>query len=380
MKAFVRGGSRRARRSAQIKRRARRRSSAPSVLGVPRKRGFDLLAWVLPLGGIARRRGRPRRCAPGTGRAAARPTDRPRRAAGAAARSRARAARRRGARPLRWLMLETAPGRVPRGARLGHHPCVLPLVPGYLSAVSAIDVDRLGERGRGAAGRAREPAVHRRLHRRLRRARRRGGGDRQLRRQRDADADRRLRARRDRACVPRPAAVARAARRAGLLARARRRGSGGSSAARSRSARRRASARCSPRSSCSRGRAATIAQGVVLLAAYSLGLGAAFLLAGRRVRARDGRVPLAARPLLRHQRGRRRDARRARAAALLQPRLVAARRARRDVRRRSVSARSSAASTARREAAVRGRVRRRAAGAPSPAAARPPTGLPRPAW
>ena len=32
-------------------------------------------------------------------------------------------------------------------------PCVLPLVPGYLSAVSAIDVDRLGERlGRMARG------------------------------------------------------------------------------------------------------------------------------------------------------------------------------------------------------------------------------------
>ena len=28
-------------------------------------------------------------------------------------------------------------------------PCVLPLVPGYLSAVSAIDVDRLGDRGVG---------------------------------------------------------------------------------------------------------------------------------------------------------------------------------------------------------------------------------------
>jgi cytochrome c-type biogenesis protein CcmH/NrfF len=25
----------------------------PQVLGVPRKHGFDLLAWVLPLGGIA---------------------------------------------------------------------------------------------------------------------------------------------------------------------------------------------------------------------------------------------------------------------------------------------------------------------------------------
>ena len=26
-------------------------------------------------------------------------------------------------------------------------PCVLPLVPGYLSAVSAVEVDRLGDRG-----------------------------------------------------------------------------------------------------------------------------------------------------------------------------------------------------------------------------------------
>ena len=28
-------------------------------------------------------------------------------------------------------------------------PCVLPLVPGYLSAVSAVEVERLGERGVG---------------------------------------------------------------------------------------------------------------------------------------------------------------------------------------------------------------------------------------
>src|SRR5437763_14999570 len=28
-------------------------------------------------------------------------------------------------------------------------PCVLPLVPGYLSAISAVEVDRLGERGVG---------------------------------------------------------------------------------------------------------------------------------------------------------------------------------------------------------------------------------------
>ena len=28
-------------------------------------------------------------------------------------------------------------------------PCVLPLVPGYLSAISAVEIDRLGERGVG---------------------------------------------------------------------------------------------------------------------------------------------------------------------------------------------------------------------------------------
>ena len=40
-------------------------------------------------------------------------------------------------------------------------PCVLPLVPGYLSAVSAVEARPLRRAGRGAAGRAREPAVHR---------------------------------------------------------------------------------------------------------------------------------------------------------------------------------------------------------------------------
>ena len=44
------------------------------------------------------------------------------------------------------------------------------------------------------------------------------------------------------------------------------------------------------------GSSGDVARGVVLLLAYSLGLGAAFVLAGRRVRARDARVPLGARP------------------------------------------------------------------------------------
>ena len=38
------------------------------VLSTPATHGFDLLAWVLPIGGIARRRRRARRPAPGTGR------------------------------------------------------------------------------------------------------------------------------------------------------------------------------------------------------------------------------------------------------------------------------------------------------------------------
>ena len=48
-------------------------------------------------------------------------------------------------------------------------PCVLPLVPGYLSALSSVDVTRLGERQVVAAGRARERSVHHRVHGRVRR-------------------------------------------------------------------------------------------------------------------------------------------------------------------------------------------------------------------
>ena len=50
----------------------------------------------------------------------------------------------------------------------------------------------------------------------------------------------------------------------------------------------------------------TVYRGAVLLAAYSLGLAAAFVLAGVFFAARDGPVPLAPRPLHAAQRGRRR--------------------------------------------------------------------------
>ncbi len=38
-------------------------------------------------------------------------------------------------------------------------PCVLPLVPGYLSAVSAVDADKLGQPGNASRGLAHPEAV-----------------------------------------------------------------------------------------------------------------------------------------------------------------------------------------------------------------------------
>jgi cytochrome c-type biogenesis protein len=46
-------------------------------------------------------------------------------------------------------MLEKLPVAFLAGLASVVTPCVLPLVPGYLSAVSAVDVDKLGERGAG---------------------------------------------------------------------------------------------------------------------------------------------------------------------------------------------------------------------------------------
>src|SRR5579872_1904427 len=46
-------------------------------------------------------------------------------------------------------MLEKVPVAFLAGLVSVVTPCVLPLVPGYLSAVSAVEVDRLGERGAG---------------------------------------------------------------------------------------------------------------------------------------------------------------------------------------------------------------------------------------
>ena len=115
------------------------------VLAVPPKQGFDLLAWLLPLAGLALgvvvvgalawRWSR---------RAAA--TTRRRRPRGAA-RSRARATARRRARPLRALSGTAVVVAFGAGFVSFLAPCVLPLVPGYLSAVSSVEAERLGEPG-----------------------------------------------------------------------------------------------------------------------------------------------------------------------------------------------------------------------------------------
>ena len=133
----------------------------------------------------------------------------------------------------------------------------------------------------GAARRRREHSVHPRLHRRLRRARRRRGGDRQgavaatAQAESPASSSSCSGSRSSGSCPCRSACSRRACSRArGGAARAR------CSAGRSPSARRRASASCSPPCSSSRADTGTVLKGTALLAAYALGLGAAFIVAG----------------------------------------------------------------------------------------------------
>ena len=78
-------------------------------------------------------------------------------------------------------MLEKLPVAFLAGLVSVMTPCVLPLVPGYLSAVSAVDVDTARRARRGHDGSSREHAVHHRLHGRVRRPRRRRCGDRERR-------------------------------------------------------------------------------------------------------------------------------------------------------------------------------------------------------
>ena len=165
----------------------------PQVLAIPKTSGFDLLAWLLPFAaivfGAAAVGCRRARVAPEPGRRRAR-------ARATTGRRSRRASSSGSTRSSRGSTADFASGREGErfwGARLAQEgtvaeklpvaflaglisvitPCVLPLVPGYLSAVSAIEVDQLGERGSSRRVVHREHPVHRRVHRRLRPARRR---------------------------------------------------------------------------------------------------------------------------------------------------------------------------------------------------------------
>ena len=157
-------------------------------------------------------------------------------------------------------------------------PCVLPLVPGYLAALSSVEAGRLAERGSArrvvtasvpfilgftvvfvvlGAGAA---AI---------------GGSVSVQTQTDVAGF-------VPSCSASPFSARAGAgtdRRTGLLTGARRRAPACCSAAPSPSARHRASASCSRRCSSSRATRNRL-RGAVLLAAYALGLGAAFILAG----------------------------------------------------------------------------------------------------
>ena len=306
-------------------------SSARRCSRCPRRSGFDLLAWLLPFaaivfgaGGGRRRRARlaaePRRGSP--------EDDAPSEPALSAE---PRAPGRPGARALRRLseMIDKIPVAFLAGLISVITPCVLPLVPGYLSAVSAVEVERLGERGAGRRVVIASIPFIAGFTAVFVAARRRCGRGREHGRQDDADDDRRLHPGRARARLRRPAAVA---------------GAGG----RPRGCRPRAPKRI--RASLLGGAFAVVAapcigtvlasilvlasssggvaRGVVLLLAYSLGLGAAFVLAGiafahamqafRWVRSHYQALRIVSGV----------DPDHARAAALLQPRLVAAHRAR----------------------------------------------------
>ena len=212
----------------------------------------------------------------------------PRRAAaGVRPRRRDRAAARRVARTI-GLMGARLPIAFLAGFASVITPCVLPLVPGYLSALSSVEAGRLGERGTTRRVVARERAVHPRLHRRLRRPRRGRGGGRQrrvarMRRPRSPASSSSCSASPSSACCRcRSASVA-----PGLLTGARRRGSGallgGAFAV--------CAAPCIGTVLAAvlvlASDTGTVLKGAALLAAYALGLGARVPRRGRRVRARD---------------------------------------------------------------------------------------------
>ena len=268
----------------------------PGVLSTPATHGFDLLAWALPIGGI------------GAGALAL----------GGGAWYWTRPGRRTARTPtptsstrMRWTpiwsgssttsspgsMLEKLPVAFLAGLVSVLTPCVLPLVPGYLSAVSAVDVTKLGERGvgrrvvaasmpfiagfttvfvvLGAAAAAVGSVVDQHTQFEI------------------AGFVLVVLGLAFLGALPMPERIF----APGLLRRARGRGSsallGGAFAV--------CAAPCIGTVLASilvlASSSGTIVRGIVLLAAYSLGLGAAFVARRRRVRAHDARVPLRSRPL-----------------------------------------------------------------------------------
>ena len=123
----------------------------PAVLAEPPKKGFELIAWVLPLAGLAlgvvvvgllawrwsHTRGAEDEPRP-------RPPSRsiPRSSAGSTTSSPASSHERRAPVSGTAVLVSFGAGFVSFLA-----PCVLPLVPGYLSAVSSVEAERLGEPG-----------------------------------------------------------------------------------------------------------------------------------------------------------------------------------------------------------------------------------------
>ena len=130
-------------------RRARRAELGPQVRAVPTKHGFDLLAWLLPFLGDRGRRGRARRAAAWYWSRNRDDADGRRSSSRRRARRSTRSSSAASTRSSPASMLEKLPVAFLAGLVSVITPCVLPLVPGYLSAVSAVDVDRLGERGAG---------------------------------------------------------------------------------------------------------------------------------------------------------------------------------------------------------------------------------------
>ena len=265
------------------------------VLASPPKRGFNLLAWVLPPVAVARRRGRRSPCSP---------------CAGAAGRDgRRRSGGRRSARrssggsttssPASTLsaMAERIPIAFLAGVISVITPCVLPLVPGYLRPCpqsrrtgSASGGRRAGSSSRASRSSSGSPSSSSRSARERRPSVATSTPA--------AERDRRLPARRARPRVHGPAAVAGAASSrpgcsrapaVGLERAARRRLRGVRRALHRHRARLGARARRRLGHGRARARCCSLA--------YSAGIACGVRAGRHRVRARDGRVPLAPRPL-----------------------------------------------------------------------------------